>query len=228
MRNLDTPRPFPINTPTTKAGKEALRLHDESVRQYERIAKLERDQAAAKDASATADRRLAAALVEAEKAGGRPTKFVKDAEAALADSSAVVNQPWIKRIEAAAIVARQAADALSIYTDENLDELLSEPELFDSASEAQIQIKIKAEELAQALGAWAGVSYRHGQILSPAGGIDNQAIPSLPNVAVEMTSAVQSYLLAEDENRGVPAPRPIEAALAYRRAEAAKAIGLDS
>lgn len=225
MRYIDEPQPFPITKPKTKAGKVAVGLHEEFVRQYGRIGELESAKAAASKVHTDAEIELADALFESERDGGKSTDRVKRAEAAMKAAVDGLSEPWDQRIEAARRATTAAAEALETHIDATLEELLTEPELYDEADKVQALVDEKVKELSEALDSWRSVEDRHSLFLRAAEGLNGQAMPTLPSTVSALRRSVDSYMVNLGQGAGIPAPRPSKRAVKDRRTPATMGPG---
>jgi hypothetical protein len=216
MNTTRTPDPCPIETPTTPAGKTAVRLHADWTRKFARAAEIDQERGTAIEAQSEADKALQQALVEAENDnGGKPTKSVKDAQTALDAATAKVEEPWMKRLQAAYVAAEQARGEYERHVSENFDEILSEPGLDTAAEGARSHVIVKIREAEEAFRAWQDVANKYQRLLGIADGIDGQAIPRPTGAAEDLWRALRKFEHSPDS---LPLPKPKRTVLEHREA----------
>ncbi len=191
---------FPVTKPVTEAGKTAARLHATVMGCRERLDKIERDASEVDRNLADARSELDEALFESERSGGKRTKRLRDAEAALKAAEEALAEPWRERRDAASRAIDAAVGELEQHVDRNLDELLSEPELRSAGFDVNKRVIRKAEELAEALDDWQRIHEVHVAMVAPAASIDGRAVRSLSKGGGELRSAVRGFLTEQDSN----------------------------
>jgi hypothetical protein len=188
MQRPNEPAAWPLTAPHTAAGKKAGELRDAWVEAFGRVEQVEADYAQAE-----------AELVEAEAAIGAATtaKAAGEAEKAYAAAKARIDGPWKARLRGPVNAAREAEWDLRRHVTENLDELLTEPELGDAAEDAREAVLESARQQVAAFEEWQRVAGAHRAVVSLAEGIDGRSVPNLSPTAKAAKAATDQMLAAE-------------------------------
>jgi len=202
MHRPEKPTDFPIQKPTTPAGKRAAELHKTWTEQYERANQVEVDYVAAQAAMEETQVTLRDVLSKREL-GEATDKQVSAAEDAYAAAKGAAEAPWRERATAAATAVEQRRAEYEAFVDENLEELVTELEA--DAQAAVDTIRKAAQTIADGVATWRAVRKRAATLIAPAQLVSDQAIPLLTGSAdAAATSAAR--LLADDDGLALPLP----------------------
>jgi len=202
MQPAITPPEFPIQKPTTTAGKRAAELHKIWTEQYGRADQVGIDFAAAQAALQEAEATLRDVLRKREL-GEATEKQVTAAEDAHADAKGAAEAPWRERANAAVHASEQRRAEYEAFVDENLDDLVEE--LKADAQVAVDTIRKAAQTIADGVAAWRATRQRAATLIAPAQLVNDQAIPLLTGSA-EAAATAAARLLADDHGLVLPLP----------------------
>jgi len=196
------PTEFPIQKPTTSAGKQAAKLHQLWCEQYGRADQVEVDYVAAQAAKQETQATLKDVLAKREL-GEATEKQVSTAEDAYAAAKGAAEAPWRERAEAAVNASEKRREEYEAFVDENLEELVTELEA--EAEVAVETIRKAAQTMADGVAAWRAVRGRAWELIRPAQLINAGSIPHLSGSA-EAAATAATRLLADDDGLALPVP----------------------
>ncbi|HWP33195.1 MAG TPA: hypothetical protein VNL97_05555 [Solirubrobacterales bacterium] len=211
MHPATPPTDFPIQKPTTDAGKRAAELHQDWSDQFARAGQVEADYVAAQARLKQTEVELVDVLAKREL-GEATDADAKAAEDAHAAAKADADAPWQERATAAVSAAEQRRGTYEAFVDENLDELVGELE--PDAQAAIDTMRKAAQTLVDGAAVWQESRQRAAHMILPAQGITGQAVPLMTDSANAAVSAAKRLL--EDGN-GLVLPLPTRRHLDQRR-----------
>lgn len=202
MHPAQTPTDFPIQKPTTPAGKQAAELHKAWTDQYARANQVEVDYVAAQAEMREAQANLRDVLAKREL-GEATDKQVTAAEDAHAAAKGAAEAPWQERATAAVAATETRRAEYEAFVDENLEELVEELEA--EGHLAVDTIRKAAQTIADGVAAWMETRRRAAALIGPAQLLSDQAIPTLTGSA-EAAATAAARLLADDHGLVLPLP----------------------
>jgi hypothetical protein len=201
---------FPLGNPTTDAGRRAAELHATWANHHDRIAAVERAYLDAQEALKVSNAEMEQALYGAA-ATGRRGRAVAHAEAAYATAKTEAEAPWEQRLRAPIMAAEQARAEYESHISNNLDAILTEPELAEEAGAARDEVLATTQAQAAAFERWLRCRGAHEAIIGSAEGINGRSIPDLGAAATAARQAGESMLASQETARpaaGEPLPYP--------------------
>ena len=215
---LKDPGPCPLADPKTDAGRELVKLHAAWTEQHARLQAAERDEAKAR----TEVRELDAAVQDAayeDQMASRKTASKKTDELTEQREAAVrrAGEPWRERIEGAYRATLAKSHAFSRFVDDHLEELLdNEPELVGEADAVREDLlDVLFVQVPELIARWRDLRTRHARLVEHARGLDDRALPHLPQLDT-LRRELDRLRLSGDHL--IPTPR-VTAQARARRAE---------